>query len=252
MSGMSPDTPAAGATASSLVTPARLRPLWARAWALVISPRSVFEELAERPGWFWTALLISGVALVISYLIFEPVVYPYLLVKLESRNLPGDQLSHMQDLYGSPGFHWFSSLMAAGLNLVMIVLLGLILFGICSFLLGGRARVRQALAVAAHAWLVHVPRTLLVLPVMFSRQDPTVTLGPGAFFPLSEAEGFGARALAGLLAGLDLFNLWSLALCILGMSVVSKLSAKQTAAALVPAYVLAITLASLVGAAFPQ
>jgi len=59
---------------------------------------------------------------------------------------------------------------------------------------------------------------------MLARGDPYASLGPGVLFPPAEAEGFAARFLAMFLNNaLDLFNLWSLALCILGMSVVSRL-----------------------------
>jgi hypothetical protein len=244
MNGPSLEAPAA---APAAVPP--LRPLWARALAMVTAPRSVFEELERRPAWVWTALAISAVALVIGYLIYDPVIYPFILEQAEQRSLSSEALARAEQMYGSPGFKFFSSLSGAAANFGAIAVTGLLLFAVCSFLLGGRAKVRQSLAVAAHAMLVHIPRSLLVLPVMLARQDPYVSLGPGALFPPGEAEGFLPKALATFLTSFDLFNLWALALCVLGMSVVSRLPTRQVAVTLGIGYLILSALLALGGAA---
>jgi hypothetical protein len=246
MTGSSPELPMAAAPAEA-ATP--LRPLWARSLALVTSPRSVFEELERRPAWAWTAVVISLFALVVGYLIYEPVIFPFILEQAEKQNLSSQALAQAEQLYASPAFKFFTSFSGGAANFAFVVIAGLLLYAVCTFLLGGRAKVRQSLAVAAHAMLVHIPRSILVLPVMWARQDPYVSLGPGALFPPGEAEGFLAKALATFLGSLDLFNLWALALCILGMSVVSRLSAKQVGVAVVIGYLVLSALMALGGAA---
>jgi len=227
------------------------RPLWARALGIVTSPRSVFEELAARPSWFWTAFVVSVVAVVVSFLLWGPVIAPYAVEQAsKSPNITPEALSRVEMMYSNPVAHIVGSCFAGLFNLLFIVVTGLVLFAVTSFLMGGKAKVRQALAVASHAMLVHIPRAFLTMPLAISRQDPSVSLGPGILFPVSEATGFAGKWLANFLAFFDLFNIWSVALCILGMSVVSRLPTRQVAVAIVSALLGLAILFSLLGAAF--
>lgn len=229
------------------------RPLWARALAIVTSPRSVFEELVERPSWFWTGLTTSAAAVIVSFIMFNSVIAPFAIEQAsKSPNMTPEALSRMEGIYASPVTRIVGSCMAGVFNLVLIVITGLLLFALTSFLMGGKAKVKQALAVAAHAMLVHIPRALLTMPLAISRQDPSVSLGPGALFPMSEAVGFGPKALANFLAYFDLFNIWSVALCILGMSVVSRIPTRQVAVTIISAFLGLAVLFSLLGAIFQR
>lgn len=225
------------------------RPLWQRAVAVLTAPRSVFEGLVDRPAWFWTAMVTSVFALVVGFLIYDPVIYPSMLEQAQGQNLSSEALAQAESMYASPAMKFTISSMGALFNFVLIVVVGLLLFAICGFLLGGRVKVKQALAVAAHAMLVHIPKSVIAIPVMLARGDPSISLGPGALFPPSEAEGFAAKALANFLGSLDLFNLWSLALCVLGMAVVSRLSTRQVGTLVVLGYFALAALMSLAGAA---
>lgn len=238
----------------SPVTPvAPARPLWARALALVTSPRSVFEELAVRPSWFWTTLVVCAAAMIISFILWGPVIQPYALEQAgKNPNMTPEAMTRVETMYASPVAHFVGSFFAGVFNFVIVLVWGLVLFAITSFLMGGKAKVKQAFAVAAHAMLVHIPRGLLTMPLAISRQDPSVSLGPGILFPVSEAVGFGPKALANFLAFFDLFNIWSIALCILGMSVVSRLSTRQVAVGVIGAFLAVAVLFSLLGALQPS
>jgi hypothetical protein len=133
---------------------------------------------------------------------------------------------------------------------LLFIVDGFGLFALTSFLLGGKATARQSLAVAAHAMLVHIPKAIIIVPLAIARQDPTITLGPGALMPVSEATGFMGKATANFLGYFDIFNLWSLALCILGMSVVSRLQAKQVAGVIIGGFLGCAILFSLLAGIF--
>ena len=64
--------------------------------------------------------------------------------------------------------------------------------------------------------------------------------------------GFGPKALANFLAFFDLFNIWSMALCILGMAVVSRLPTRQVALGVIAAFLAFAVLFSLLGALQPS
>ncbi|HEV8479580.1 MAG TPA: YIP1 family protein [Candidatus Eisenbacteria bacterium] len=228
------------------------RSLGARALALVTSPRSVFEEFLDKPSWFWAAVLVSVAAMIIGFILWNSVIAPYALEQAQSRGAPPERIEIMEKFYSNPGARIGGSVAAGAFNFVFVVLIGLGLFALTSFLMGGKATVKQALAVASHAMLVHIPKAIVVVPLAIARGDPSVSIGPGALMPIAEATGFGPKALAMFLSYFDLFNLWSLALCILGMSVVSRLPTKQVAGAIIAAFLGCAILFSLLGAVFQR
>lgn len=228
----------------------RLRPIWARALGLVTSPRSVFEELERRPAWFWPTTITSIVAFLGGVLLFDRVVYPMIIEKMEERGLESAQMARMEAFYSSPLFKIGSSAIGAVFNFILIVVAGLALFALCSFLLGGRATVKQSISVSAQASLLHVLRAVILLPIMWAREDVNASLGPGILFPAGEATGFAGKFLSSFLAGLDLFHLWVVALMAVGMSVMSHLPTRRVAIALGAGYLALITIWSLLGAVF--
>jgi hypothetical protein len=246
-------TPSPPYTASSPGAPSverRHRPLIARAFALVSSPRSVFEEFLDRPSWFWTTVVTCVISGIIAFIMWNSVLAPYAVEQAQAKGAAGEQLAKVEQMYASPVVRAVGSCSAAVVNFVVIVVIGLGLFALTSFLMGGKATAVQSIAVAAHAMLVHIPKAIIIVPLAIARQDPTITLGPGALMPVSEATGFLGKGMAIFLGYFDLFNLWSLALCILGMAVVSRLQAKQVAGVIVGGFLACAILFSLLGAVF--
>jgi hypothetical protein len=217
---------------------------------MVTAPRSVFEELKLKPAWFGATLFLAVFSLVVAFFIYDPVLYPNMLEQAEEQATSSEQLAQMEDLYSSPGFRIFVSVTAPLANFVFVIVTGLLLFAACSMLMGGRTTARHGFAVAAHSFLILIVRSVVLLPIMISKQDPQVSLGPGVFFPPSEAVGFGQHFIASFLGGLALFNLWALALCILGMSVVAGLPTGKVGRVFAIGYLVIIIIWSLVGGAF--
>jgi hypothetical protein len=238
----------AGTPAALPPTAAPLRPLWARLLGIVTGPRAVFEELAQRPAWLGATLLLAAFSLVVSIGIYDDVILPTLLEKAEEQVTSSEQLAQAEEMYGSPAMKFVIAGFAAVGNFVYVLITGLLLTGACAFLLGAKTSWQQGVAVAAHAYLILIPRSLLALPIMFSRGTPEVSLGPGVFFPVSEAEGFAAKFLATLLGGFDLFNLWVLGLGSLGMAVVTRQPTARVARILVAGYLVIVVIWSVVGA----
>src|SRR5215510_7093883 len=112
-------------------TPAAVRahrPLWARALALVTSPRSVFEEFIDRPSWFWPNMCVTIVAVIVGYSIWNSVFVPYSLEQAQSRGAPAEAVARMEQMYANPGARIGFSLFGGTANFVVIVIEGLALF----------------------------------------------------------------------------------------------------------------------------
>jgi len=245
-----PSPPYNTAPAAPSPTPRPHRPLLARAFALITSPRSVFEELIDHPSWFWTTIVICVAAAIIGFILWNSVIAPYAIEQAQNKGYTGEQLARVEQMYSNPAARVIGSCAAGALNFLFVVVIGLVLFALTSFLMGGKASAKQSIAVAAHAMLVHIPKAIVVVPLAIARQDPNVSLGPGVLMPVSEATGFLGKAIATFLSYFDLFNLWSLALCILGMSVVSRLAAKQVAGMIIGAFLASAILFSLLAGVF--
>lgn len=231
---------------------APLRPLWARFWGILVSPRAVFEELAERPAWLGATLLLSIASILITFLLYDPVILPTMLEQAERQVTSSEQLAQAEAMYASPGMKVFVCIMGGLGNVFFIVVIGLLLTAVCSFLLGSKVSWKQGFAVSSHALLVLLPRSLLALPIMFQRGTPEVSLGPGVFFPPSEAEGFAGGFLAALMGGFDLFQLWALALAVLGMAVAARQEPGRVGRVVVPGYLVIIVIWSLIAGMQPR
>lgn len=223
-----------------------LRPLWARVWGIFVSPRAVFEELAQRPAWLGATLVLSIVSVAITFFLYDPVILPSILEKAEEQVTSSEQLAQAEAMYASPGMKVFICLIGGLGNVFFVVVIGLLLAGACSFLMGAKVGWKQGLAVSSHSALVLLPRSILALPIMLQRGTPEVSLGPGVFFPPSEAEGFVGKFLASLMGGFDLFQLWVLALAILGIAVAGRQEPGRVARVIVPGYLAIIVIWSLV------
>jgi hypothetical protein len=80
--------------------------------------------------------------------------------------------------------------------------------------------------VAVWSRLVEIPHMLLFVPIALAKGNAEVFFGPAAFF----ADEPGSSAFR-LLAGLDLFAVWFLALFVVGTRIVLRVSTPRAAAA---------------------
>ena len=224
-------------------------PLWKRMFQILIAPRSVFESLAAHPAWIGATVLLLAAGLLVTLVIYDPVVYPYSMEQAELQGNSDEQIAQVDAFMSSPVGKAFAVGMNVIASLVFVLVTGLMLFVATSFLLGGKVTFRDSLSVAANSYLLLVFKSIVIVPIMISRIDPTLSLGPGVFLPPSEAEGFTASFIAQLLAGLDLFQLWILGLCILGMSVVAKLPTAKVGTLFAIGYGVIILVWSAIGAA---
>jgi hypothetical protein len=110
---VSSEVPPTGDEPGGTAAPATIRPLWARAVALVTAPRSVFEELRVKPSWFGATLLLALFSMVVGLLIYDPVLYPMMLEQAEQQASTSEQLAQAEEMYASPGSRVCSSMPSA-------------------------------------------------------------------------------------------------------------------------------------------
>ena len=210
--------------------------------SLFMAPRALFEELERRPSWLVPTLVFLAITVGFVLVLWDPVIVPEQLTRLEEAG--NDQAVEMMT---GPVGKWISVGAAALGSFASVFLYALGVFLVGGFLLGGSLSYRQALAIVSHASLVAVPAVLLRLPLAFVSKTSQITLGPGAFFPPSAAEGFGATFLAYFLTSFDLFTLWQTALVALGTAVIGRLPMGRAALGIWALFLFFAVLMALLG-----
>ncbi len=241
-------TTAPSAPAGVSQAPSAPWPFLKRFIAVFTSPRPLFEHLAGRPSWM--APFLVGVGLVALFYIFlwDPVILPESLEQMEASGQSSEQAAEFMSGAGRWVFTAFG-ILAVG---VITLIWALAVWIVGGFLLGGRFTFRQALSITTHAGLVAVPGVLVKIPMALFSKTAQVSIGPGAFFPPSQAEGFANKFLANVLFNLDLFTIWQTALVALGVSVVALLPRGKAGVGIWGLYAVFVVLGALLGAAFQR
>jgi hypothetical protein len=215
-------TPAPGAASHDAAWPFPRRFV-----AVFTSPRALFEHLAERPTWLVPLLVVLGSVALLFAILMDPVIVPEQLSRMEETGQASDQAVAMMQGPLKWSFLFIALLFLAGGTFVYAAAV----MAVGSFVLGGRFSYRQALSLVSHASLTLVPASLLAIPLALVTKSIEVSFGPGAFFKISQAEGFFGKFLAYFLFGVDVFRLWQTALIALGVSVIARVaSGKATPA----------------------
>lgn len=135
--------------------------------------------------------------------------------------------------------------------LIFFAIYSLILWGAFNFGLGAKTTFPQVYAVVFYAALPYLLRTIVTILILLFGNDPEAfdlknPVGSNPAFYMPDA----APWLKALLQRVDLFELWVLALTVLGMAIVARKTVAQSAVVVVGLYVVATLLYTGLAAAF--
>ena len=214
--------PGAPAEASASDEPPPRPAFFRRVWMVFAKPGDLFAVLAQNPAWFPVAVLVALVVGASMWLL------PVEAFDAFQANIPEEQREQMPDL--PPEF--FRAMTTGGATLVTFlfpVLISLVTYVLFVFIRGDRATYRQHLCVNAHTGMIAALGALFMLPLRMRSLDVEQTLSVGSFFRFLP-DGY----VSGVLAGLDLFSLWSCIVAGIGLAAIDpRRSAKSTAIVLV-------------------
>ncbi|MGH7727150.1 MAG: YIP1 family protein [Candidatus Eiseniibacteriota bacterium] len=214
--------------------------------AVFTSPRALFEHLAERPTWL--APMILAVVLIAAFILilWDPVMLPETIEKIEEGGQNAEQGIEMMTTIG----RWITLITGVIGGVVVTFIWAAAVFFVGGFLLGGKMSYKHALSLVTHAGLVAVPGLLVRIPLALFSKTAQVSIGPGAFFPPSQAEGFAAKFFANVLFNLDLFTIWQTALVALGVAVIARVPKGRANLGIWGLFAVFVLLGSLAGAVF--
>jgi hypothetical protein len=215
--------------------------LMERLYMIFTSPDRVFRDLAARPRWIGAFLTVVVISIVSTQAIFPLIEQARNDQILNSPRYTEEQAREMiEQMEAVPPSvaRVFTVVMVTFSQMVwLLVSAGLLMFG-CNVILGGEGRFSQMLSVAAHASLVAIPKTLLTVPLMLSKQSLQVATSLQVLLPMDQ---WGTPA-GVLLGAVDVFYIWTISLIVMGISAVYGFTKGKAATLVVSIYLLIIFL----------
>lgn len=197
---------------------------WGRPLGVLVSPQATFRSLAARPSWLPPLLIllllfIAAQALAMQRIDMEAAVRD----AMEKQNQPIDE--EQVATYAA-----MQSKIGLACNVVIfpaaLLALAAIFWGLAN-VAGGEIDFKRSLAVTAHGLMPNAVSSLLTIPVILGRQEIDVAEAQHGLLASHLAAFAPADApawLVALLARVDVFSLWTLALLVVGFAVVARLS----------------------------
>jgi hypothetical protein len=241
-------------TATDLVPPSAVDPepepnTFQRITGVLFNPGPTFESIVRRPNILGPLLIFIVISILSAVAVAMKVDFDALAQEAiaANPNIPADRAAGAVSMtkgimkvsmYASP---------------VLIVLLLVISAGVCLLafkMFGGEGNFNIALSVTTYAWFPRLIRGVLGAIVMLSKgslsifelQNPVMSNLGFLFDPKTQPVPYAIGS------ALDVFNIWSLVLLIIGLAAMSKLS-KAKSAVIVISLWLIVNLVSLIGPA---
>jgi hypothetical protein len=204
-----------------------------------LSPVRTFASIAARPTWLLPVAIGAGLSLPLSELILSKTDWRATVteqISKSGRTLTEAQID--QAVEQARRLSWVWDILAIAAPIVVTFLLAAVFWAACHAF-GWEVRFKQSLGVNAHAFLPGVLYSLGLGAVLWNR----TTVNPQKIGDLLPTNlGYVAagvdKVTHGLLASIDLFSFWSMALLVLGLSAAAKTSRGRMAALVVSLWAL--------------
>ncbi len=193
----------------------------------LVSPVGTFRSIAERPTWAVAMAVLVLAAVVTNWVAAPRIDWAEETREAFERRGGGsegeiEQAVEIQERFGK----WIAIAgVAIGGPIVYLVIA--LVFWVVLRMLGGDFGYPSSLAVTVHGFMPFALAAFLSLPIIFSRPELSAAelqrglLASNLSFLAGEEP---SRPLVALLASLDLFSFWSLALLAIGYAAVGRLS----------------------------
>jgi hypothetical protein len=201
---------------------------FSRMVGVITSPGETFADIARRPDWVVPALAIVIVSIVVTIILVPRIDFEGTYREaFEARNMPPQQME--QALKWAVAFGR-ATLFVAPLFVLGGVAVAAAIYFLGVRLFGGAGTYLQTFSIVIYSWMPRVVKALITIPVALTKHGLRLTevenvlVSNLSFLTDSKTH----PVLYALLSSIDLFNLWSLVLLVIGLSVMSKLSKVKT------------------------
>ncbi|HVR96097.1 MAG TPA: YIP1 family protein [Thermoanaerobaculia bacterium] len=208
---------------------------------VLVSPGATFKSIAQRPTWAVAMVVLIGLILVMTVLMFQRVDFAEMM-RQQMAERGQDVPASMENAGGG----MVGCYAAAGAVAWIAGLLILAALFLVFNLFGGQIRYVTSLSVLLHAMMPFAVSTLLGIPVILSRAAISMEeIKSGGLLPSSlgilAPEDASPRLLA-FLTSFEFFTFWTLILLIIGYSLAARVSKKTATITVLSLWALTVLL----------
>lgn len=204
----------------------------------LVSPTRTFEAIARRPTWVVPLVVLMLLGIGASLLVFQHVDMAEVIARdteRQGQELTDEQIEKFAGVAEKFGIGCVVVAPPVGYLLFALVLM------VAFKVIGGEIGFPASFSVTLHAMMPWAVASILTIPVALGTETFSYEQVKSSTFIASSAaafapEGTGPTLLA-LLASLDLFSLWTLALLVIGFSVAAKVSKGKAAVTVIALWV---------------
>lgn len=209
------------------------------------SPGKTFASIDARPTWLIPVILYSIVSLSFFYIAYDIILNETLTQQNEAmidQGMDQEQIDTALERV-EWGFKYFGAVSSMLFPFILLLIIAGIFLFVGNVILGGKSTYKKVLSVTAHSWLIFVVSAIVALPIVLSKE--TVNVSFSLAMLLSE-EGKGTFFYQ-LLAKIDLFAIWFIAVYSIGLAVIYKMRTQKMAMAVVSVYAIYALIFSALG-----
>ncbi len=211
--------------------------------SVIVSPTKAFEGIREKPTVLLPIILI--ILLPLAYtVVYWSKLEPSIIVILENQSIAMGIEPTKEYLDLQIAITKYSSY-ATGVGILIGTLISALYYFICSKIAGTEAKYKEIFSLVLHVGMISMLSYVLNFILSAMNIDVTTSItSVASFLPISMS----ASILYGVLSTVELFNVWSLIIMVIGLQVVVKMSKKAAIISVSIAYgftILMITVSTM-------
>lgn len=200
--------------------------LIARIIGIFTSPGKTFLDIEARPAWLVPGIIILVLTLLFIFLADSVIIKESLeqqQIAMEKRGMTQEQIDEAAQR--TAGFMKISIYGGAVVvTFISYFLWAAVLLFISNTILGGQAKYAQLLAVNVYRYFILMLGGFIKLPIILSKQTMNIHFSLATFMPDEQKTTF----LYKLLAQIEFFNIWAVAVIAIGVGVMSRAGTKKS------------------------
>jgi len=218
--------------------------VFSRLIGIFVAPGDTFKAISAKPGWLVAVLVILALTIAFTVII-GPVMDKETAVKqqemFEKRGMDQaeiDRITEMQSKSGMTAIFKYVGIILW--TFVVLSIVSLIWMFVTRFILGGEVSFSQMMALNAFTGIIPAIGMLIKSPIVLSRGTMNVHFSIATFLADSLSKSFIYK----FLAQIELFNIWSIAVFCIGLSIIAKKEIKKVIPVVVVMYLIYFLAAS--------
>ncbi|MFQ5824379.1 MAG: YIP1 family protein [bacterium] len=212
------------------------------------SPGKTFASIDLNPTWLLPILLFAIINLVFIFTVRNILIQETLAQQEErmiERGMESEQIE--QALSRTEwGIKYFAPVTGVVFPLIILLIVSGIFLFVGNVILGGSATFKKVFSVSAHAWLIFSLGALVALPIVVAKETMQVTFSLATLMSEESSKTF----LYQLLAKIDLFAIWWIAVQSIGLAIIYKMKTQKMTTIVVILYGIYAIVASAIGSVF--